>query len=422
MNRLCLFLSIRSMLNRKLSSVLTLSSIAMSVCLLLGVERIREGAREGFEHTIADTDLIVGARSGPIQLLLYSVFHIGNATNNMSWQSYKDLSSHPEVKWAVPVSLGDSHRGFRVVGTNADYFKYYKVGRKKSLKIKAGAIFSDVYEAVIGTDVAKTLSYRINDKITLAHGVSEVSFQKHDDKPFVIKGILAKTGTPVDRAVHIGLDGLEAMHVDWQNGAPPLAHERVSAEAARKMDLTPKDVTAVLLGLRSKIGIFHVQREINNYEDEPLSAVLPGITFRELWDTISIAESALLVMGVFVVIAGILGMLSSLLTTLNERRRELAILRSLGARPADIFLLLLAESLLLAIGACFIGVLLLYLILITAQPLIESHFGLFVPIKMLGYYDAMLLLGVVLVSFVAGCIPALKAYRRSLADGLSIKF
>ena len=415
------YLSFRSMRNRMLSSSLTLLSIALSVALLLGVQRVREGARESFENTIADTDIIVGARSGPVQLLLYSVFHIGNATQNISWESYQKWKEHPEVSWVIPISLGDSHRGYRVVGTDERFFSHYKFGQKKPLTFSEGNAFSDLFHVTLGAEVANELGYTLGDKLVLSHGISDVSFQDHDDKPFLVSGILNKTGTPVDRSLFISLEGLSAMHADWESGAPPLPGNEVSAEKARTMDLTPNDVTAMLVGLKSKMGIFQLQRAINDDKEEALLAILPGVTFRELWETLGVAESALLVIAFFVVIAGVLGMASSILTALNERRREIAIIRSLGAKPADIFMLLLSESVFLGFGGCILGILFIYAGLWLSQPLVESYFGLFIPIKALGLFDFYLILSVFLLSVFTGVFPALKAYRQSLVDGLTIK-
>ncbi len=214
-------LALQSLANRKLTALLTILSIAFSVALLLGVEKVRTGARQSFADTISGTDLIVGARSGGLNLLLYSVFRIGNATNNVTWKTYQDIASRPEIDWIVPISLGDSHRGFRVMGTVAEYFKLYHYRHGRSLEFASGGPFSDLFDAVIGADVAAQLGYKTGDKIVVAHGLGSVSFVQHDDKPFRVAGVLAKTGTPVDRTVHVSLPAIEAIHVDWQSGGAP---------------------------------------------------------------------------------------------------------------------------------------------------------------------------------------------------------
>ena len=410
----------KSLLNRRFTALLTVVSIALSVALLVGVERLRTEARESFANTLSGTDLIIGARSGPVQLLLYAVFRIGDATNNISWKSYRDIAEHPKVSWTVPIALGDSHRGFRVLGTTPAYFDHYRYARNRPLEIAEGQRFSDLYDAVVGAEVAKKLGYEIDDAIVVAHGASDVSFARHDDKPFRVVGILARTGTPVDRTVHVSLEAIEAIHVDWQSGAP-IPGMSISAEQARVMDLTPKAITAALVGLKSKIATFQVQRFVNDYPEEPLSAILPGVALSQLWNLIGIAENALLIVSAFVVVVGLFGMLTALLTSLNERRREMAILRSVGARPGHVFGLIMGEAMFLTLLGAVLGIALLYLLLFIGQPIIESRFGIFVEIGGLSPYEWILLGAVLSAGFLVGIVPGYRAYRLSLADGLSVR-
>ncbi len=416
-----LTLTLRSLLNRKVTVFLTVTAIAFSITLLLGVEKIRSGARSSFQNTISGTDLIIGARTGPTQLLLYAVFRIGNATNNISWESYQDFVRLKDIKWTIPLSLGDSHRGYRVLGTTQDYFQYFQFGQKRTLEFVEGRPFQEVYDAVLGAEVARKLKYQMGQKIVLAHGVSEVSFFDHADKPFRVVGILKPTGTPVDQTIHVSLQGIEAIHIDWQEGVPPAEGQEVSAEQALQMNLQPKTITAFLVGLQSKFGIFKIQRAANEYREEPLMAVLPGATLQSLWRTFSIAENSLRLISIFVVLTGLMGMLTALLTSLNERRREMAILRSVGARPWHIFGLLVGEALFLALMGGLLGVALLYGCLFLGQPWIERQWNLFLPIQMLSLYDCAILGGVVSVAVLIGFIPAWQAYRHSLADGLTIR-
>ena len=336
-------LALRSLRNRWLTALLTVFAIAVSIMLLLGVEKVRSGARQSFADTISGTDLIVGARSGNIQLLLYSVFRIGNATNNITWASLQDIAARTEVAWIVPLSLGDSHRGFRVLGTTAEYFQRYRYRQAQGLSFRAGKPFSDLFDAVIGADVAAALGYKVGDRIVVSHGLGAVSFIEHDDKPFRVAGILEKTGTPIDRTVHVSLEAIEAIHVDWQSGGR-IPGQSVSADEVRTMDLKPKAVTAALIGLKSRLAAFRVQRAINEYKEEPLSAILPGAALQELWELVGTAETALKAVSAMVVATALLGMVTMILTTLNERRREMAILRSVGARPRTVLGLLVAEA------------------------------------------------------------------------------
>ncbi|MDP9941883.1 ABC transporter permease [Ectopseudomonas alcaliphila] len=415
-------IALASLANRRFTALLTVFAIALSVCLLLAVERVRTEARASFANTISGTDLIVGARSGSVNLLLYSVFRIGNATNNIRWDSFEHFADHRQVKWAIPISLGDSHRGYRVMGTSTAYFEHYRYARSQALKLAQGREFADdPFEVVLGAEVAQALSYGLGEKIVLAHGVATISLIKHDDKPFTVVGILERTGTPVDRTLHISLAGMEALHIDWQNGMPARGAAQISADQARAMDLQPKQITAFMLGLNSKIATFSLQREINEFRGEPLLAILPGVALQELWSLMGTAEQALFVVSLFVVLTGLIGMLTAILTSLNERRREMAILRSVGARPWHIASLLVLEAFTLALAGVAFGVALLYLGIAGSQGLVQANYGLYLALNAPSSYEWKLLGGILAAAVAMGSVPAWRAYRQSLADGLSIR-
>ena len=409
-----------SVWNRRVTAGLTVLAVALSVAMLLGVEKVRRDARQAFADTISGTDLIVGARSGAVQLLLYSVFRIGDATNNVSWESYQDIVNHPAVDWSVPISLGDSHRGFRVMGTTREYFDHYKYAGDQSLVFASGEPFSDVYDAVLGAEVAERLGYALGDKLVVAHGTGEVSFAEHEDKPFRVAGVLERTGTPVDRTVHVSLEGIEAMHMDWKSGAqvPSL---KVTADEARTMDLSPKLITAFMLGLKSRVAVFKVQRHVNEYREEPLLAIIPGVALQGLWDLMSVAENALLIVSAMVVVSGLLGMLTVILSSLEARRREMAVLRSVGARPLHVFALFMSEAGLLTLLGVAVGIVMLYAVMLIGQPIAAREFGMHIPIGLLHARDFVVLGVVLLAGFVVGSVPAFRAYRLSLADGLSLR-
>ncbi len=410
-------LAIGSLLARSLTVGMTILAIAMSVALFLGVEKVRTGARASFADTISGTDLIVGARSGSVQLLLYSVFRIGNATNNVTWESYQDIAARPEVDWIVPISLGDSHRQFRVMGTTAEFFDHYKYRGGRSLEIADGHGLEDLYDAVIGADVAATLGYAVGDPIVVSHGLA--SFTAHDDQPFRIAGVVAKTGTPVDRTVIVALEAIEAIHVDWQRGAK--TGQTTPVDAIREMDLKPKAITAALVGVNSRLQIFGLQRWINEYPEEPLLAVLPGVALQELWQIVGVAETALIAVSAMVVVTALLGMMAMIFSSLNERRREMAIWRAMGARPATILGLLVLEAMLMAAVGAVLGLGLLYLGLVVAQPLVDAAFGIWLPIGPPTAQEFKVLVAVIGAAALASLVPAIRAYRLSLADGMVVR-
>jgi len=413
-----LLLAVRSAWNRRFTLGLTMIAIALSVMLLIGVERIRQDAREAFDQSVSGTDLIVGARTSPVQLMLYAVFRMGEATNNIRWQSYLALAARPDVAWSIPLSLGDSHHGYPVLGTTAAYFDHFRYGTAQALEFAAGQRFAGVFDAVLGAEVARVLGYRVGDRIVLSHGLGEVDLAEHADKPFTVVGILQPTGTPVDRTVHISLEAMQAIHLDWQGGAP-IPGMSIPAEYVRKFDLTPKDITAALVGLKSRAAVFRMQRYVNEYPGEALVAVLPGVALDELWRIVGVAEKTLLAVSAMVIAVGLTGLVAVILAGLNERRRELAILRSLGARPADIFFLLSAEGFFVTLLGALCGVALLAALTVAAAPLAQARFGIVLQPRLLSSPELAWLALVVLVGALASVVPGYRAYRLSLADGLT---
>lgn len=412
----------RSLLNRRVTAVLTVLAIALSVTLMLGVEKVRMGTKNGFLNTISGTDLIIGARASPVQLLLYAVFRIGDATANITWQTVTDIKARPEVAWLVPISLGDNHKGFRVMGTTRGYFDHYKYRRQQPLEFAEGSRFDDLYDAVLGHQVAATLGYPLGSKIVVAHGAGQVSFgNNHADKPFRVVGILQPTGTPVDRTVHVSMQAIEAIHVGWESGAAPRAGNQTSAEAVRLLDLQPRSATALYVGLKSRMLAFSLQRWINNYPEEAISAVLPGVAFGKLWRILGNLETALLVISAMVVFTAILGMVISVLGSLNERRREMAILRSIGARPAHIFGLLLTEAVVLVAVGTALGTATVYALLWTGQSAIEEATGLYLHLNVMKANEVYLLMYIMIGGLIAAVFPAMRAYYLSLSDGLVIR-
>ncbi len=417
-----LALAIKSLRNRKFTAALSVLAIALAVLLLLGVERMRQESRASFAATISGTDLVVGARSSPLHLLLAAVFHIGNATNNLRWESYRAIAARPGVAWTIPLSLGDSHRGFRVLGTTVDYFAHFRYARARPLVLAQGRAFEHARDAVLGAEVARALKYQLADAIVIAHGAGDVSFMLHEQHPFTVSGILAPTGTPVDRTVHIPLQGLDAVHEDAAEHADPLA-AIINADRGTEAGeaFAPREITAFLIGLTSRAGALSLQRAVNEYGGEPLTAVLPGIALQELWELTRAVEKTLFAISVLVVVVGLAGMLVALLTGLSERRREMAVLRSLGARPAQVFALILGEAGCLTALGLALGVALLYAGLLAAQPWIESRLGLFIALSAPSAYELGLLLLVGVAGLVIGLIPAWRCYRYSLTDGMTIR-
>ena len=440
-------LALRSLRSRVLTTSLTVASIALSVTLLVGIEHVRAGVRESFAGTIRGVDIIAGARGGSLQVLLSSVFGIGSPAGSVKFETFQRWQRHPAVKWAVPYSLGDSHRGFRVVGTTAEFYTRYRFRQNASIRFAQGRAASSDSGVVIGSEVADRLKYKLGSPIVVVHGLVDIGTSSHAAHPFQVVGILGRTFTPIDRTVYVTLEGIEAMHegggtaiaagVRSENAqplvmpgatppaglpmampgatappAPPVSPPAVSAHA-------PQLLTAFFIGTRNRFEALMLQREMNTDLTEPLTAVIPGVALGELWKNIGSAEVGLQVVAVFAVAIGLTGMLVALYSSLEARRREMAIFRAIGAGPRTIVALLVLESTLLSLLGCVTGVAFVYTLLVLGQQPIEQRFGLHLAIRPLGATEWLYIAIVVTAGVIIGFVPAIKAYRTSLVDGLS---
>ena len=411
-------LTLSSLYARLLTVSMTVFAISLSLMLYLSVEKLRSSAYTSFTNTISQTDLIVGSRTSSIQLLLYSVFRVGNATNNITWESYEDIVSRDEIAWSVPISLGDSHKGFRVMGTNLEFFERYKYRSGQSLEIEEGNYFDDLYDVVLGYGVAEKLGYKLDIPLIVSHGLQ--SFTDHDDQPFRVSGILAKTGTPVDNTVIVSLEAIEAIHVDWSSGTK-IQGQETPVDQIRKMDLSPKNITAALVGVNSKLQVFKLQRWINEYPEEALSSILPGVALQELWRIVGIVENLLLGISIVVIFTTLIGMTAIVFSSLNERRREMAIWRAMGASPSIIIGLLMIEAFVIAVLSAIVSTILLFVLLYLLQPWIDSTYGILVNIEMLSLEDILIFVYFILAAMLVSLVPAIRAYWFSINDGMTIK-
>jgi putative ABC transport system permease protein len=411
-------LALKSLWNRRVTALLTLLMVSVSVCLLLSVDRIRTDTRSSFANTLSGTDLLIGSRTGSLNLLLYSVFRIGNATNNISWQSYQELKNYKDVKWTIPISLGDSHKGYRVVGTNESYLQHYQYGRQHGLELQQGVWFADVFEVVLGAEVARQLNYQLGDAVVIAHGTGSTSFEQHDDRPFKVVGILAPTGTPVDKSLHIPLEGITALHVDWQSGVKRQG-KTTSVDDTLSLDLTPDSITSFLVGMNSRLKAFGFQRQVNEFRKEPLMAVIPGAALQELWQLIGIAENALMAMSVMVIVTGLIGMVTVIISSLNERRREIAIFRALGAKRNTLLGLLMVESGFYGLAGLVTGYGLHVLLMGIANSHVQNRYGIELTIGWPNESMMVILSSFLVTTVILGLLPGYRAYRQSLSDGLS---
>ena len=414
------FLTYKSLKNRKFTSMLCVLSIMLSVTLFLGIERIRNGAKEGFTNTISKTDLIIGAKGGPLQLLLYTVFHIGGAVNNIRESTYEEIKNNRLVEWTIPISLGDAYKGFRVVATDENFFYHYRFRGDKRVLLESGKIPLDTFDVTIGSQVANKFNLKVGDPIVLSHGVSSEAILSHDNTPFHIVGVIAPTQTPIDTGVFINLYGMEAMHFGWESGVP--SGDKINPDRFKKENIKITQLTSFMVKLKSRIAVLKMRREIDQFEKEPIMAIIPALALQEMWQTIGYVEQILFLVSLCVLLVGILSILISLYTSINERRREMAILRSLGASSRHVFTLLIYESSFLVFVGCILGVIALYGLLIFVRPWLESNFSVYLEVQPISGTEWIYLAGIFIAGTLAGLIPATKAYMNSLQDGLTIKF
>ena len=425
--------------------LLTVLAVALSVFVLLGVEHVRQEAKSGFASTVSGVDLIVGARTGEINLLLLSIFRIGNATTNVEWETVEEIENLEKVSWSVPITLGDSHKNFRVVGTTQDFFERYQYGRKQPLVFEKGSEFEALQDVVLGSRAATELDYRLGDSLVLSHGMADTSFTHHDELPFNVVGILERSGTPIDNALFVSLEAIEAIHDD-ENGGSHEEHdeghkghedhdEHESHDDHDEHDAHEHEeghkgheghdeheghnhgpigtVTALLVGLESPAFALQVQRAINEYQGEALLAILPGVALAQLWTLVGGIEGTLRGISILVFISSIFGLNAMLLASMRERRREVFVLRSIGAPSSFVLALLLLESLLIVTVGIAAAVIALFGAIAAVNGFLADQIG--VTLSMAIFSEASLIaIGLIYISSILlSLLPAMQAYRAS---------
>jgi putative ABC transport system permease protein len=452
----------QSLLYRLSGVALAIAAVSISVFVLLSVEHVRNEARSSFASTVSNVDLIVGARTGEINLLLLSIFRIGNPTANISWESVEEISDQPNVEWVVPISLGDSHKNFRVVGTSAEFFDRYKYGQSKPLVFDSGERFNDTLDVVVGAHVAAELTYDLGDALVLSHGMADTSFTHHDQVTFTVSGVLATTGTPVDNALFVSLEAIEAIHAeegsehhsehaDHKQHADHEESEHHDEHADHEQHADHEEsehhdehadheqhghheesdqhhqhdhppigtVTAVLVGLDSAAFTLQVQRWINEFADEALLAILPGFTLAQLWSLVGGVENVLRGISILVFVSALFGLNAMMLASMRERKREIEILRSIGAPSRFIVALLIIESMLIVTVGIILAVTGLLCAIALANNLLASELGLALSLQIF-YPSSMIALGLIyLTTLILSLVPAWKAYAvaRSYSSG-----
>ena len=431
-----------SLANRAFSLTLIVVTLACAVALYVGVQNVQRLTRASFENSISGVDLVVAARGSDVQILLNTVFGLGVSSNLVSDETVISVADMAEVAWVVPVALGDSHRGFRVLGTSPEFFDRVMPQPSNGALFVTGAPFEQVLQAVVGADVAAALGYQPGDKIVLQHGMGDYG-AAHDDLPFRVHGVLARTGTPFDRTVLVSVEAIEAIHRGWRNGQQlvalspeqvekpikPDAHEDEHHEGehhgdehhdhAHAVGLDALD--AVFVGLNDRRNVVRVQRKIAEFEAEPLSAVIPGVTLAQIWQIIGVADRGFRTVSVLVIALVLLAMTAMTVLSTDSRRREMAILRALGAAPSTLVGLILAEALFLAICASALGLGLAIGVSALAQQWLTQTIGLVASGVLPGWQEMVIVVYIIPAALIAGLVPALRLYRRTVQDGIMVE-
>lgn len=453
-------LALRSLWNRRFVAALTVLSIALSVALILGVERLRSEARDSFANSASGIDLIVAPRGNDVQILMATVFGVGTTGTGLAWETYEQVENLPQVAWSVPIQMGDNHRGYPVIGTTEAFFERFRHSGGQPLALAEGRAFGDdrPEAAVLGAEVAARFGYGPGTVIVNAHGAGAVSFDLHEDAPFTITGVLAPTGTAVDRMVFVTLQGFDGIHAartpppadpfDMAEGSDSHDGEHVHAGDAHRQEREeghaedehghtgndhgsgdgqddhrhePAAINAIYVGLTDRTAVLGLQRRLAELRTDAVSAVIPAVALTELWSITGTAERAMQAMAWAVALAGMTGMVVMLSATLEARRREFAILRSVGATPARIFALIVTEAALLVAAGLAGGLLLLALAVRLAAPILASRFGLALEAGPADGREVVLLVVIFAAGLAASFVPALRVYRMTLADGLSVR-
>ena len=429
--------------SRRLALSMVVFSIGLSAALLMTVQQIRTDARASFSQAVGGVDLIVGPRGSATDLLLYSLFQVGRPTRNIDAEVLDQVQNLAMVDWAIPLQLGDSYRGFAVWGTTPLLFARMK-SQGQSLRFAQGRSFDHaataddpqraVYEVVLGAQAAARFGHALGDRLVVTHGSGNALDQDHADQPFTVVGILAPTGAPIDRAVIISVQGFEALHQGWGQGAfsgfrPGMAlgsgragQSSGATDAPKTVDLSDlraQSHTALLVGLTSRLQIFQARDAIEALPGPALMAVMPGVTLDELWQSIALIENTLTILTAMVALTGLLSIAAVLMVSMSGRRRELAVLRALGMSPRGLMGLALAESFWVGLAGIVLGLLLHQLGLWMLADWLRLQFGLSVQLGVPSMTSWSLLLGLLSAAVVAGLLPAVRAYRLSLADGLN---
>jgi putative ABC transport system permease protein len=392
----------RSLRQHALSTFVTAGSVALAGGLLMSVWVVKHQSHATFTGVNAGFDAVLGARSAKLQLVLNAIFHLEASPGNLAWQDFLDLQKNPSVELAVPLAVGDNYRGYRLVGTTPDLFTKSEYAPGKRFELRPGGDWIDPErrEAVVGDFVARKLGLKVGDTFHPFHGLIYDEKNKHAET-YIVVGILKPTNTPADRVIWIPLAGIQMMSGHDPNAAT--------------------DVSAVLVKLKSGAGLAGFELDmLYNKQGNKLTFAWPiGAVMADLFDKLGWFDRVLTLVSYLVALVAAGSILASIYNSMNERRRELAILRALGARRTTVFSTIVLESASIAALGVLGGFLIYAVLLTVVAGILRAETGVvLVPFK----FNAVMLWSPALfvgLGALAGIVPALKAYRTDVASNLT---
>ena len=402
-------------LNTLLSIILLSSSVAIITVLIL----LQKQFEEKFSSNIDGVDLVLGAQGSPMQLILSSVYHIDNPTGNISYDSAKVWMNHPFIEKAIPLAFGDNYRGFKIVGTNADYLDKYNA------KISKGKLFNKNFEVVVGSEVAQKLKLKIGDTFHGTHGDAEEG-EVHEHIDYKITGIASPTGSVIDNLILSNIPSVWQMHGNHEDENPAHGEEgHVHEEGEHEHheeDITLNEpnmeITAVLLKFRNKMGIVMWPRIIA--QNTKMQAASPAIEINRLFSLFGIGLKALEYLAYAIMLISGISIFIALYNRLKERKYEFALLRINGASRLQLLSLIMIESLILCIVGFIFGTVFGRLALGFISNSAEDDFKMaFNPMEIVWEKESMLLIATVVVGIIAALIPAIKAYQLNISKTLA---
>ena len=402
MNRLSLVL--RYLQHRALATSLTIITFAAGIAVIVALVLINTQVQADFDRNLKGIDLVVSGKGSPLQIILSTMFHIDTPTGNIPIQEAQALEQNPMVAHAIPMALGDNYNGFRIVGTNADYVAHYHG------EIAQGRFYTQQMEAVLGSDVAAHYPHAIGDKIIGAHGLVN-SDDLHTDFPYTIVGILKPTGSVLDRLVLTPVESVWHVHEHPDADDPE--------EVAYKHEHPENELTALLIQYRSPLAVAQLPRMIN--KNSAMQAAVPAFEVARLSGFMGVGADTLRVFGFFLMGLAGASIFAALYQAMDERRYDLALMRSFGASPGKLAGMVLLESLLVASIGVVLGLLVGHGLVELAARWLSAHKHITISGGYVVVEEAYLLAAALVIAALAALIPALRVYRidifRTLARG-----